>query len=110
MTIPNAEAAIIAEDKICDYLLNRSHRRGGSKAKFLVAMGYSPGDWRRLADDLRAQHLTVDAANESASDYGKRYEIIAPLVGPNGRSAEIVTVWQIDIGTDAPRLITLYPE
>jgi hypothetical protein len=35
MFLPNANNAIIAEDKIANYLLDAGHRRGGSKAKLL---------------------------------------------------------------------------
>ena len=41
MKIPKADKAVIAKDKLCDYLLNPVHRRGGSKAKLLLSMGYS---------------------------------------------------------------------
>ena len=33
MKVPNAERAIIAAEKIRDYLLNPEHRRGAAKAR-----------------------------------------------------------------------------
>jgi len=84
--VPNAENAVIARDKLCLYLLNPTHRRGGSKARLLLSLGYSVADWQRLAADLRAQHLTADVELQIATEYGDRYEIVAPLLGPNGRS------------------------
>ena len=56
MMIPKADKAVIAKDKLCDYLLNPVHRRGGSKAKLLLSMGYSGDDWQRLETDLRVHH------------------------------------------------------
>lgn len=44
------------------------------------------------------------------TDYGIRYEIVAPLAGPNGRMATFRSIWQMDTGTDYPRLITMVPE
>jgi hypothetical protein len=41
---------------------------------------------------------------------GTKYAIIGPLTGPNGRVAEIVTVWIILAGEDAPRFVTAYPK
>jgi hypothetical protein len=41
--------------------------------------------------------------------YGQRFEISAPLATPSGRRILFHSVWQIDKGTDLPRLITLYP-
>lgn len=39
MKLPHADRAVIAEDKLRDYLLNVSHRRGGSKARFAAGHG-----------------------------------------------------------------------
>jgi hypothetical protein len=63
-----------------------------------------------LDADLRAQHLTADVECQTDSDYGDRFEIVAPLIGPNRRSILFRSIWQIDIGTDYPRLITIYPK
>jgi hypothetical protein len=108
--VPNAENAIISEEKLRLYLLNPAHRRGGSKARVLLVLGYSAANWQQLAADLRAQHLTADIECQMDSDYGERFEIVAPISGPNGRSILFRSVWQTDIGTDHPRLITMYPE
>ncbi len=110
MKIPNGDKAVIAPEKLRDYLLNPAHRRGGSKAHLLVSLGYSADDWQRLEADLRAQHLNGDVDCEADTDYGKRFEIIAPLGGQSGHAVIFRSVWQIDLGTDYPRLITMYPE
>ncbi len=44
------------------------------------------------------------------TEYGTKYAIIGPLTGLNGRVAEIVTVWIILAGEDAPRFVTAYPK
>jgi len=110
MKIPNAERAIIGQEKITLYLLNTEHRRGGSKAALLVSFGYTVDDWSRLADDLRLYHLTADITIVRETPYGTRYEIRASLDTPNGRSLTVRSIWQIDIGTDYPRFITLFPD
>jgi Domain of unknown function (DUF4926) len=108
--LPNAGNAVIAQEKLRLYLLNAAHRRGGSKASVLLSLGYSIANWQQLEADIRAQHLTAEVELETESEYGDRYEIAAPLTGPNGRSILFRSIWQIDIGTDRPRLITMYPE
>jgi len=110
MKIPNAENAEIAPAKIRDYLLNPVHRRGGPKARLLRSFGYQPENWQRLADDIRKYHLTADAIPGRANEYGQRFEIIAHLATPAGRPLLLRSIWQIDTGTDHPRLITIYPE
>jgi len=110
MKVPNADHAVIAPEKLRDYLLNPEHRRGGPKARLLISLGYSADDWQRLDADLRTQHLTAEVAEESESDYGTSYVIVAPLPSPSGRIRLFRSVWQVDTGTDEPRLITMYPE
>jgi hypothetical protein len=110
MKIPNADKAVIAADKLRNYLLNVAHRRGGSKARLLVAMGYRADDWQRLEADLRTHHVPAEVDCETDNEYGKRYEIVAPLPGTRGQPGVFRSVWQIDTGTDFPRLITMYPE
>ena len=110
MKIPNAENPVIAEDKLRNYLLNSAHPRGGSKAKLLLAMGYRAENWQRLEADIRAHHLNADIECEADTEYGRRYEIVAALPGSHGQAAVFRSIWQIDAGTDQPRLITMYPE
>lgn len=110
MKLPNADNAIIAADKLREYLLNFQHRRGSNKARVLTAMGYDQNNWSKLEADVRRDLLPQDVREEVNSDYGQRYEIVAPLTGPNGRIVVFRSIWQIDIGTDRPRLITMYPE
>jgi len=109
MRIPNADRAIIAPEKLRDYLLNPAHRRGSAKARLLLACGYRADAWHALETDLRTQHLTVDFSVTKDNSYGRRFEVNAPLATPSGRRIVFQSVWQIDKGTDLPRLITLYP-
>lgn len=93
MTVPNADRAIIAADKLTGYLLNVSHKRGGPKARLLLSVGYRSGNVARTHQNA----------------YGVVYEIEAPIKTPSGRSVRFCSVWQVDTGTDVPRFITMYP-
>jgi hypothetical protein len=108
MRIPNADKAVIAPE-IRDYLLNPGHRRGSAKARLLLSCGYHADDWQILEADVRTQHLTADFNSGKANAYGQRFEIRAPLTTPSGRQIVFESIWQIDDGTDVPRLITMYP-
>lgn len=110
MNLPNANSATIPDEKIIFYLLNITHRRGGSKAKLLNALGYDVRSWQVLANDILQQHLAAEVVESRDSIWGKRYEIVAPLTGPSGDTVMFRSIWQIDLGTDYPRLITMYPE
>jgi hypothetical protein len=91
-------------------LLDVDHPDGGSKARLLASLGYSQANWQQLDADLRSMHLTEDFVATSQTIWGMRYEIVAPIMGPSGDAMLFRSVWQIDLGTDVPRLITMYPE
>jgi len=109
-TLPHAESAIIAAEKLRDYLLNVDHRRGGSKARLFHAFGYRRDAWTQLDHDLRESHLRQPVIHAETGEYGVRYEIVGELQTPVGRPLRVRSVWQIDHGTTAPRLITIVPE
>jgi hypothetical protein len=44
------------------------------------------------------------------TEYGIKYSISGSITGPNGRSANVVSVWIILTGEDVPRFVTAYPE
>jgi hypothetical protein len=56
---------------------------------------------RRLEDDAETMNIT---------EYGIKYSISGSITGPNGRSANVVSVWIILTGEDVPRFVTAYPE
>ena len=109
MPIPNAEKALIDPAKIHRYLLSAEHPIGRLKARFFASLGYSSDNWQQLEADLRAQHLTRDAARFVSTPYGVKYEIRAMLQGPAGVAAELVSIWIVRIGEGVPRFVTAYP-
>ena len=109
MTVPNADRAIVAAEKLTGYLLNVSHRRGGSKARLLVSVGYRSDDPQSLDSDLRTQHLSLAVTRTSENAYGVVYEIEGPIRTPSGKTVRFCSIWQIDTGTQVPRFITMYP-
>jgi hypothetical protein len=110
MKLPNLEHAVIAPDKLIQYLLNLEHKRGGHKARVLKDFGYNVALWRQLQADIRRFHLAAEVETVRQTPYGTRYEIRAPLHTPSGRTLTVRPIWQSDEGTDFPRLITLFPD
>ena len=109
MTVPNADRAIVAPEKLTGYLLNVSHKRGSPKARLLLSVGYRSDDPQSLQSDLRTQHLSLHVTRASQNAYGVVYEIEGPITTPSGRTVNFCSIWQIDTGTDVPRFITMYP-
>lgn len=109
MVLPASDRAVVEPRKLRDYLLSVAHPVGRFKAAFFMALGYTQDDWGTLSSDLRDLAARGDALTPADSAFGRKYEIAGTLVGPNGKSAELVTVWIILNDEDFPRFVTAYP-
>lgn len=110
MKLPNSEHALIEREKLVTYLLNTEHKRGGAKARLFAQFGYHEDNWQQLESDIRHFHCDSEVDIMRQTMYGTRYEIRAPLQTPNGRMLLVRTIWQVDVGTDFPRMITMVPD
>ena len=109
MKLPNALLAVVEREKVVDYLLNRAHRYGASKAEFFSKYGFLLEKWEVLAQALLQHGQKHDVINVMETGFGPRYLIEVQLPSPDGRAPLVRTVWQLDGGQVAPRLITAYP-
>ncbi len=103
MVLPNCSKAVIAPEKLRDYLLSPAH------PIFFRTLGYDQTSWQQLETDLRYL-ASLPAEPLESTEYGTKYAIIGPLTGLNGRVAEIVTVWIILAGEAVSRFVTAYPK
>ena len=109
MKLPNAEAAVVERAKIEGYLLNVAHRFGASKARFFTHFGFRLEAWGQLAQALLEHGEKHELKRTRKTGFGPRYEVEGKLNCPNGRRPLVRSVWQMDQGEIAPRLITAYP-
>ena len=109
MKLPNAEAAVVERAKIEGYLLNVAHRFGASKARFFTHFGFRREAWEQLAQALLEHGQKHELKRTRKTGFGPRYEVEGKLNCPNGRRPLVRSVWQMDAGEIAPRLITAYP-
>lgn len=109
MRLPNADLTQIEREKITEYLLNAEHRYGASKARFFASFGFSLGNWRVLALALLEHGRQYEVSKVTETIFGPNYEVEGALETPDGRTPKIRSVWQVDHGMVAPRLITAYP-
>jgi len=105
----NAADAYIDPRKLRDDALNLNHDSGRFKAAFFAQMGYDAENWQLLERDIREQHLTEGAERGSASSFGIKYNITAPLIGPNGATRWVTTVWIYRSGAEIADLVTIEP-
>ncbi len=73
MPIPAAEQAVIANEKVRDYLLNLEHLDGGSKAVWFHSLGYTCDEWQVLADDLMAIARNCPDFGTETTQFGIKY-------------------------------------
>jgi hypothetical protein len=113
--LPNCEHAIIEDSKLVCYALNPHSERGQHKARvFAQALGFNLSNWELLKQAIVEALPARQATVTSETVFGKKYEVIVPITGPNGRTVDVLTVWQFDRlpnsgqYADAPRLVTLY--
>jgi hypothetical protein len=109
MKLPNAAQAIVEREKIADYLLNPVHRFGASKARFFRQFGFRAEAWEQMAVALHEHGELHEVSKTRETGHGPRYEVEGKLNCPDGRRPRVRTVWQLDRGKVAPRLITAYP-
>jgi hypothetical protein len=107
--LPGGERAIVAPEKVRDYLLSLEHPVGRGKARFFAGIGFTHSGWEALQRALLDIARGGPARQLSGSAHGQKYEVRAMLEGPNGRTALVITIWIIPGGEDSPRLVTAYP-
>jgi hypothetical protein len=109
MKLPNADQAIVLEEKVVSYLLNSRHPEGAGKAKFFLALGFHTGEWQVFAQAISRLATYNELSHQSQSVHGWKDVVDGEIQSPIGRSVLIRTVWIVDHGKVAPRLVTSYP-
>jgi hypothetical protein len=107
LKLPNADRVHIPEDKLRRYVLSADHQIGRFKARFFARLGYTADNWEQLRDHLRAL-AEGDAEVGPATEFGQKYVVSGTLEGPGG-TGDVVTIWIVLTGDDAPRFVTVYP-
>ena len=108
MLMPHGERAVVARQKVTEYLLSWDHPVGQHKSRFLVALGFRPTEpevlIERLLEIARLGEL-VDAVD---SAFGRRYVVDGTLRGSK-LEAIVRTVWLVAPGDAEPQFVTAYP-
>jgi len=104
----NGHLAVIDRSKVVDYLLNEAHPDNGGKARFFGLLGYSREDPDRLLQALREVAERGEVVSSAESAHGEKH-VVDGRLSRHTQERSIRTVWIIDRGEDAPRLVTAYP-
>lgn len=100
----------VPREKVTHYLLNLRHPEGGSKARLLQRLGFSPKAPEVLERALLAHAEEAEEVERRPGLWGEGLILVlrGPLRGPKG-SGLFQSVWYLEEGTDAFRLVTVYP-
>lgn len=109
MNLPSADQAIVDSEKVSDYLLNSAHPDNGGKAHFFETQGFVRSDAQELVTALRGLAREGDVIEVVESIHGRKYIVDGRLETPSKKGPLIRSVWIVDRGAAAPRLVTAYP-
>lgn len=108
MRLPNRKNAIIRREKLIGYLLSLTDKDGRPKAEYFRKIGFNEANLKEFERAL----LTVVENNEVKTiekyDFGVKYAVEGLMDSPSGKRVMVRTVWSIDRGEKAPRLVTAY--
>jgi len=99
--------ALVAPEKITHYLLIRQNR--SDKSAFLEKGGFSLLDPGSLISGLTAICGANEAQLVDDNKYGRYYEIVGDLIGPNGIGLRVRTIWMTEHLSGLTKFITLIP-
>jgi len=100
--------AIISEAKLTKYLLVLLPK--DDKSQFIAQAGYTIENWQQLEKDLREQILPLEAIQITETEFGVKYRIRGSLIGPNGTTIQVITIWIIDSLDRQIKFVTLFPD
>jgi hypothetical protein len=110
MNLPNGDSAVVSDEMLFQYLLNRNHPVGGPHAHlFEHLFGINLTTPQRLRSALLAAAREQEAIPGKASALGEKYEVRFQMTGKRKRHT-VLSVWIIFSGTKVPHLVTAYVE
>lgn len=103
--LPGHEKAVIDDAKFLKYSLNPLKDKNKAEA-FLKALGFNQDNYIILKDAIKNNISSAAAKYKGSNQYGKRYEVIMDITGPNGKTAKVLTGWMVD--DEGTRMVTVH--
>lgn len=111
MRLRNGHLAVVERRKIVDFLLNSAHPDNGGKAHFFESLGFSLDNPEQLVNALLAIGQSGEVVDSARSSHGEKCVVDGAMSSQTetSHSRAVRTVWIINPGSEAPRLVTAYP-
>lgn len=110
MKLPNADLAVIPDQKVTNYLLDEYHPQNKGKAKFYKMVGYTTNNPQILIKTLKTLAQNGDVTGIEPTPRGTKYVVEGSINAPNERTYQLTSVWMIQDTQNEPRLVTAYPK
>lgn len=107
LKLPRYKDAVIPKAKFTQYALNPDKDLDKAMA-FEKALGYTEDNVDELISQIYDKISEYDAKEKPDKGWGKRYELIIDMTGPNGKTAKVLTAWINDKNTGEMRLTSAY--
>lgn len=105
--LPSYERAVIPRGKLEGYALDPAHEDGQHKARlFKSILEFEKADWQKLEKAILDELPYHEAVLSRVDKWGEFYSVSLPVVGRNGKTAVVQTIWKIETGTDFPSFVT----
>jgi hypothetical protein len=111
-TLPNLERAVVAVEKLRDYILNMDHPLGRHKAiVFKSMLSIERHHARILAEIIRGTLGRALAKRGQVDEFGERWATYHEIIGLGGQSAIVTVAWMFKTEEpDVPVLVSSYIE
>ncbi|MCA1635045.1 MAG: hypothetical protein LC802_15485 [Acidobacteria bacterium] len=105
--LPNYQKAVIPRSKLEEYALNPAHKDGRHKARlFKSILGFEKADWQKLEKIILDELPCYEAVFSRKDKWGEFYSVSLQIIGLNGNTAIVQTIWVIEPGTNYPSFVT----
>lgn len=111
-SMPKYQHAVTPREKFIAYSLNYSNPNAKGKAEaYERGLGYTISNAEGLISQIHNYVTEGRPPYEvSRTQYGIKYKFRIPVTGPNGKTRNVIAVYQLDNGETIPRMITNYLE
>ena len=111
--MPNYSKIETPIEKFIEYSLNYDNPNAKGKAEaYEKGLGYTKNNAIELQEKIHnaVSFGKIAPYDISETEYGTKYKFRISITGPNGKTKNVIAVYQIDKGSTNPRLITNYVE
>lgn len=113
IVMPNYTKAVTPMEKFIQYSLNYENPKAlGKPESYKRGLGYTKENAKGLVEQIHTAVASgrVKAFAIQATEYGVKYRYRIAVTGPNGKTKNVIAVYQINHGDTTPRMVTNYLE